>query len=69
MLVLTRKVGQGINVGSGIAFKLLGSRNGQARIGVTAPEGVKILRDELQDRRERTLGERRRNGVTKPQEA
>lgn len=48
MLVLTRKIGQQILVNNGtIKFKVLGVKNDQICLGVLAPEGVDIDREEI----------------------
>jgi len=47
MLVLTRKEGEVILVGDNIRITLVRSTNGQAKIGIDAPDTVTILRDEL----------------------
>jgi carbon storage regulator len=50
MLVLTRKSGEGIWIGDDIHVEILGVREGQVRIGIRAPEGKGIYRDELYER-------------------
>lgn len=47
MLVLTRKDGEKIIIGDGITITVVKSKNGQVRIGIDAPKGVKITREEL----------------------
>lgn len=47
MLVLTRRLGQGIAIGGSIEVRVLELGAGQVRLGITAPEDVKVLRDEL----------------------
>ena len=50
MLVLSRKVGQSINLDDGTTFivvAILGIENGKVSIGIEAPQSVKILRAEL----------------------
>jgi carbon storage regulator CsrA len=49
MLVMTRPVGQGLYVeieegGTKIAFKILGIRGNQVRVGIEAPQSVKVVR-------------------------
>ncbi len=53
MLVLTRKVEQSILIGSNIAVKILGVEGNRVKIGVIAPDDVKILREEIVDREPR----------------
>jgi carbon storage regulator len=50
MLVLTRKSGEGIWIGDDIHLEILDVREGQVRIGIRAPEGKGIYRDELYER-------------------
>ena len=50
MLVLTRKSGEGIWIGDDIHMEILDVREGQVRIGIRAPEGKGIYRDELYER-------------------
>ena len=47
MLVLTRKVGQKIDVGSDIQITVTDIKQGAVRIGLTAPKSVSIYRTEL----------------------
>ncbi len=47
MLVLTRKVDQGIRLGNDIVITVLRVRGNQVRLGITAPRDVRVVRDEL----------------------
>jgi len=48
MLVLSRKVGEQIVLpDSGVVLTVLGIRGSQIRLGISAPAGVAIYRDEL----------------------
>ena len=47
MLVLTRKVGERILIGDDIVITVLDSRGEGVRIGIDAPRGVKIQREEV----------------------
>lgn len=49
MLVLTRKVGQAIVIGDNIVVRVLGVRGSWVKLGVTAPGGAPIMREELLD--------------------
>jgi carbon storage regulator CsrA len=46
MLVLSRKPLETIVLSNGAVFKVLGIERGRVRIGVAAPDGVRILRGE-----------------------
>lgn len=47
MLVLTRKSGEKILIGDDIVITVLDARGDSIRIGIDAPRGVKIQRDEV----------------------
>ena len=47
MLVLSRRNGSGIKIGSDVTVTVLASRSDRVRLGVEAPDHVRILRDEL----------------------
>ncbi|MCH2129551.1 MAG: carbon storage regulator [Pirellulaceae bacterium] len=47
MLVLTRKQDQMIEVGKNVTIKVLGIKGKSVRIGIDAPDNVKIRRSEL----------------------
>jgi carbon storage regulator len=46
MLVLSRKPGQSIYIGDDIIVKILSIENRSLQIGITAPESIRILRDD-----------------------
>lgn len=47
MLILTRGVGERLMIGDDIAIVVADVRNGQVRLGIDAPAGIHILREEL----------------------
>jgi carbon storage regulator len=47
MLVLSRKVNESIIVNGNIRITVVGIRGNQARIGIEAPDSVRIVREEL----------------------
>ena len=47
MLVLTRKIQETINIGDDVEVKVLKISNDRVRIGIDAPDEVKIRRGEL----------------------
>ena len=49
MLVLSRKKGETIVIGSGISITVLGPPGGRGRLGIEAPAEILIQREELQD--------------------
>ncbi len=50
MLVLTRKVGEGIIIGDDIKLTIVEIKGGAIRIGIDAPRSKKIHRQEVYDR-------------------
>jgi carbon storage regulator len=50
MLVLTRKPGERIQVGADIVVTVLEAVGNKVRIGIDAPENVRVLREELFER-------------------
>ncbi len=49
MLVLSRKVGEEIRIGSDITVRVRRVHGNRVAIGIEAPNGVRILRGELRD--------------------
>ena len=47
MLILTRKLGESINIGDDIKISVLGIHGRQVRIGVEAPLNVVVHREEI----------------------
>ena len=47
MLVLTRKAGERLLIGDDIVITILDSRGEGVRVGIDAPRGVKIQREEV----------------------
>ncbi len=50
MLVLSRKSGESIQIDSGIQIRVVSIGKGQVRLGISAPDHVRILRRELINR-------------------
>jgi len=50
MLVLTRRIGETLRIGSSVSVTVLGTRGRQVRIGITAPKGITVHREELYER-------------------
>jgi carbon storage regulator CsrA len=51
MLVLSRKVSQQVQIGPDISITVVRIDHNHVRLGITAPPGVAILREELLTRR------------------
>ncbi len=49
MLVLSRRSGESIQIGSNIRVVVVSVSNGRAKLGFEAPDHVRILRSELKD--------------------
>ena len=60
MLVLTRKIDQGIVISGNIYIRVLGVERDRVKIGIDAPMEIPILRQELVDRKEKADAERDR---------
>jgi carbon storage regulator len=50
MLVLTRKIGEGIVIGDDVKITIVEMKGGSVRIGIDAPRDKKIYRQEVFDR-------------------
>lgn len=57
MLVLTRKVGEGIVIGGNIHVQIVHMGGGKVRIGIVAPEDVTVDRQEVHSRKVNALTE------------
>ncbi len=47
MLILTRKLGEGIRVGDDVLIKVVEVRGTQVRLGIVAPRSVTVHREEV----------------------
>ena len=57
MLILTRKLGEKINIGDDITVTLVGIKGTQVKLGIEAPKHIEIHRQEIYERiREENLG-------------
>ncbi|MBK7250636.1 MAG: carbon storage regulator CsrA [Gammaproteobacteria bacterium] len=50
MLILTRRVGETVMIGSEVTVTVLGVKGNQVRIGINAPKDVAVHREEIFDR-------------------
>jgi carbon storage regulator len=46
MLVLSRKPSEAIRIGDDIIIKVIAIRGGQVKLGIEAPQGVRVMRME-----------------------
>lgn len=54
MLVLARKINEKIHISGGITITIVDIDRGKIRLGIEAPKGVLIYRDELREHFEKT---------------
>jgi carbon storage regulator len=48
MLILTRRIGESLTIGSDITVAVIGVKGKQVRIGIDAPKDIPVLRKEIQ---------------------
>lgn len=51
MLILSRRVGEAIKISDSITVVVLGVKGSQVRLGIEAPKGVAVDRQEIADRK------------------
>jgi carbon storage regulator len=50
MLILTRKVGEALMIGTDVTVTVMGLNGNQVRLGINAPKDVAVHREEIYDR-------------------
>jgi carbon storage regulator len=50
MLILTRKVGEALMIGTDVTVTVMGLNGNQVRLGIQAPKAVEVHREEIYDR-------------------
>ena len=57
MLILTRRVGEGLKIGDEVTVTVLRVKGDQVRLGIEAPKTIAVHREELSERLEREANE------------
>lgn len=57
MLVLTRKLAEGIRIGDEILVKVIRTGKGSIKIGIDAPDNLRVVRGELFDEEQEEAGQ------------
>ena len=52
MLILSRRVGEGIMIGDNVAITVLSVKGNQVRLGISAPKSVVVDREEIHQRKQ-----------------
>lgn len=56
MLILTRRTGETVIIGTNIRVTMLGVKGSQVRLGIDAPREVEVHREEIYNRIQRERG-------------
>ena len=47
MLILTRRIGENLRIGTNVSVTVLGVKGNQVRVGITAPKSLPVHREEV----------------------
>ena len=54
MLILSRRIGESLTIGEDVTLTVLGVKGNQIRIGIKAPRGVSVHREEVLEKIQQT---------------
>lgn len=59
MLILSRRIGESLTIGEDVTLTVLGVKGNQIRLGIKAPKGVPVHREEVAEKLQRAAEQQR----------